>query len=321
MARRVRDDASFWISYSDLATGLLLIFILLVAVYINRAAATQQQLIADQEKVEHIQEEIDSLLGRRDELARRLQSASEQANEEIASQVFAYDPVTQTVVVQMDDTEVAWFETSSARLRPDARGHIRAFYRALYEHMMCADPSLPSGTHRCVDRTPAIPPFLEAIEITGHTDVTFANGDQPDWSWIGFNAGAEAGNLSLSQSRAKAIVDEIQALYQGGQGANAVNDTRYPWRPFMALVHTSGRAWMEAYCPSATGELETLEPEDFFEDPPCRYPEEALRQLHERSRRVSFSFRLDDKEILQRLQALTREVAALGRPAAAEADP
>lgn len=315
MTRRPQHDAAFWVSYSDLATGLLLIFILLVAFYINRAAMAEVQFERDQDRIRAIQEEIDELLARRDLLALRLERASEQANETLGREVFAYDPATQAVVVRMDDTEVAWFREGSPDLAPAARRDVRAFYRTLYEQMMCQRGGLDATDDPCTQAPPEVPAFLAAIEILGHTDpITRAPGHAL-WTWEAFNGTASRrfdadSNLSLAQARAKAIVDEIQRSYD--DPSSGVTEETHPWRPFLALVRTSGRSWMSAYCDDE-GTVRQLTPSDYFNDPPCpTTTRDDANGTNARSRRVSFGFRLDDKEILEQLQRLTQQVAELG---------
>ncbi|MCB9665822.1 MAG: hypothetical protein H6732_17060 [Alphaproteobacteria bacterium] len=325
MAASRRQDAAFWISYSDLATGLLLIFILLVAITMNQQAKARQELETDKEEVQEVQEEIEKLLGQRNVLAQRLESASREANRvirassEIRNDVFVYVPEDQMVEVRLDTTEIAWFRQGGADLDPRARPHLRAFYRALYTQMMCVRTET-DPTPTCEPGQAKVPDFLDAIEISGHTDpITLASGE-PSWSWGAFNGtGARSwkdGNLRLAQDRSKAIVDAIQSFYEEDAGRAedpmAITDVRYPWRPLLALVHTSGRAWMEAYCAAPGGIDEKLTPERFFDDPPCVYTRDDAEALYRRSRRVSFSFRLDDRAILQRLQALAERVAELG---------
>lgn len=308
-------DATYWISYSDLSTGLLLVFILLVAFFINRAAQTDQALQEDRRRVEAIQAEIDALLGRRDELALRLQVASTRTNQKLGRDVFAYDPVSQQVIVQTDDEEVAWFRQGSARLTERARQDVTTFYVELYEQIMCVRSAGVSDEQPCATSPPRVPEFLDAIEILGHSDPVGRGPGQARWSWTAYNGTASSGygpdsNLDLAQSRAKSIVDAIQELYDAGR---SVTDASHPWRPFLALVKTSGRGWMSAYCNDA-GVDRRLTPEDFLVTPPCPTPSDASegRRLDARSRRVSFGFRLDDKEILERLQRLAREAEALG---------
>jgi hypothetical protein len=314
-SRSKSQEATYWISYSDLSTGLLLVFILLVAYFINQAAKTELALQADQDKIESIQEEIEALLGRRDELASRLQLASQQTNAQLGRDVFAFDPETQQVVVQTDDEEVAWFRQGSSRLTQQAREDVTTFYIALYEKIMCVRDLQNPTPNPCSTHPPRVPEFLDAIEILGHSDPLGRGPGQPRWSWAAFNGTPGTGygsdsNLDLAQARSKSIVDAIQERYSHDA---LLNEATYPWRPFLALVKTSGRGWMSAYCDDE-GEDRKLTPADFLQDPPCQpsaTPAEA-RRLEARSRRVSFGFRLDDKEILERLQRLTREVAGLG---------
>lgn len=327
MSRPQRQTASFWISYSDLATGLLLIFMIMAAVTMNQQAQVRVELEDDQEELDRIQEEINNLLGRRNLLATRLEAASAQANQELRQQgltesdVFVYVPDDQSVEVRLDGTDVVWFQPGGAKLAREAFPQLRAFFVALYEQIMCTGDDPIDAMALCEPDTVRVPSFLASIEISGHTDpVTMAAGE-PMWSWGAFNGtssrGRGDGNLRLSQARAKAIVDAIQTFYERDRqsnAANAITDDRYPWRPFVALVHTTGRGWMASYCEDPNnGRDRVLQAADFLKDEPCVISPQDRDRLYRRSRRVSFSFRLDDKAILQRLQDLAKAVEGLGQ--------
>lgn len=294
------EDQDFWVSYSDMATGLLLIFILLVAFYVNQARKSHVAVM-------DVQEQVTDLLGRRDALALRLENASTATNRALGREVFEYDEELQRVVVETDRQEVVWFGRGSARLSASAREDVRVFYRNLYAQIMCAEPA-PDGD---VCPNPRVPDFLDAIEIQGHSDPVGRGIGQAPWSWEAFNGSASNGhqrdsNLQLSQERAKSIVDVIQQSYGPG---GTVTDQTHPWRPFIALLRTSGRSWTSAWC-VVGGEERMLKPSDFESVPPCVVEDhDRLARLEARSRRVSFGFRLDDREVLRELQALTQGVA------------
>lgn len=298
MARRPRipEEASFWISYSDLTTGLLLVFILLVMVLVERR---QQELNRQEQTLDRVEREVRELLGRRVVLSERLERAVEVTNAEIGEAVFSY----RDGEVSVSDQEVAWFVSNSATLTPAGQRHIRAFYRHLYDQLLTDDRGRP-----------AIPDYLASIEIQGHTDPVPRLGGAGLWSWESYNGAAGGShqydsNLYLSQLRAKAILDFIQDLYASGDPDFA--DSRRPWKPFVSMVEATGRAWTRAYCGEGEG-LAVLDAEDFLGERPCEVGAN-LSEENRKSRRVTFSFRLDDAEILGRL----RDILA-GAPEPAE---
>lgn len=292
MARRPRvtPEGSFWISYSDLTTGLLLVFILLVVVLVEQR---QREMERQQQTLDRVEEEVREMLGRRIELSDRLEQAVEVTNGEIGAAVFSYRDGEVTVSEQ----EVAWFVSNSATLTPDGQRHIRAFYRHLYDQLLTDGQG-----------TPIIPDYLASIEIQGHTDPVPRGLSAGTWSWESYN-GQSGGdhrvdsNLYLSQLRAKAILDYIQELYASGDPEFL--DSRRPWKPFVSMVEATGRSWTRAYC-EVEGVPAMLDADAFLLDSPCPVGANHSEE-NRRSRRVTFSFRLDDAEILGRLQGILAE--------------
>jgi outer membrane protein OmpA-like peptidoglycan-associated protein len=288
-ARRRADPdegGSFWISYSDMTTGLLLVFILLVAVLVKRREAEmdRQQAVLDQ-----VEEEVRQMLGRRVVLADKLEQAVETANEQIGLDVFSW----QDGEVTVSDQEASWFVSNSAALTAEGKAHIRTFYVQLYDRL------LTDG-----EGHPQIPDFLASIEIQGHTDPVPRGAGAP-WSWESYNGSPHSGqqqdsNLHLSQLRAKAILDYVQQLYASGDPE--FTDERRPWRPFVAMVESTGRAWTRSYCEGEEG-AQALTANDFMSPTPCATLGGNDAEANRASRRVTFSFRLDDAEILERLKA------------------
>ena len=213
MRRRQREvREGFWISYADLTTGLLLIFIVLVAAMIAHYRNKQEAILTA----------VDGLVLVRHDLAMRLKEAAETTNLKLGYQpgdtnAFKFDPLQQRVHVQ----EGAWFDVGEATLKPEAERAIAAFFPVLYDAM------LQGGTEAIH--------YLAAIEIQGHTDPNWRN--SPLWSWDSYYQ-----NTLLSQQRAAAV-----AAYMGGL-LDAGDEEERRWRPFFAYVQTAGRSWMESYC-------------------------------------------------------------------------
>lgn len=295
MARRAKpEEGSFWISYSDLTTGLLLVFILLVAVLVEKR---EEEMREQKDTLERVEDEVREMLGRREDLSERLEEAVETTNGEIGADVFTY--VDGEVAVS--EQQVAWFISNSAALTPDGRAHIRAFYRHLYDQL------LTDGAGK-----PTIPDYLASIEIQGHTDPIPRAYSSDAWSWESYNGAAFGGhqhdsNLYLSQLRAKAILDYIQDLYASGDPE--FDDARRPWKPFVAMTEATGRSWTRSYCKTEDGAA-MLDAASFLSDAPCEAIGANGAGENRMSRRVTFSFRLDDAEILGRLQRILETAPA-----------
>jgi outer membrane protein OmpA-like peptidoglycan-associated protein len=283
--RRVkqRDEAAFWVSYSDLATSLMLVFVLIVCITNVRMKETLGQ---QQEQLENVEGEVRQLLSRREVLSERLLQAVEDSNKAVGREVFRFEHGE----VFVSDSDVAWFLPNRAELTAEGRKEVTAFYRNLYASLLGDGTSLPD--------------FLGAIDIQGHTDPLPRHGEGDLWTWESYNGTARRGhadgNLWLSQQRAKAILDHIQDAYAEG----AIDATRFPWRPFAAIARVSGRSWTRAFCTDAAGETPSpINPDALLSDSPCpSTPLGSNAALNRASRRVTFSFDLDDKEILERIQ-------------------
>jgi len=295
MARKREDtEGSFWISYSDLTTGLLLVFILLVAVLVEKR---EEEMQAQKDTLARVEDEVREMLSRRQDLSSRLEHAVQTTNGEIGDSVFSY----QDGEVTVSEQEVAWFVSNSAALTPAGRAHIRTFYRHLYDQL------LTDGAGN-----PTIPDYLASIEIQGHTDPVPRAQTADAWSWESYNGAAFGGhqqdsNLYLSQLRAKAILDSIQDLYASGDPE--FSDARRPWKPFVAMAEATGRSWTRSYCATEDGP-EMLDAVAFLAERPCDDVGANGAGENRMSRRVTFSFRLDDAEILGRLKGILEATPA-----------
>jgi len=205
---RATDDGVFWISYSDLSTALLAVFILAIAVMIKQHGEEQVELLA---KVRELQE-------LREQLARRLHTAKTQANAELGEEVFGFDSVDQRVYV----IDTTWFDLGKHELSGGAERALGVFYPHLYDAIFAETES---------GRKPA--DYLLSIEVQGHTDATW--NELGPWSWDNYRE-----NALLSRQRAAAI-----ATYLGGEFNREVER---PWLQFFGLVETSGRSWTQSYC-------------------------------------------------------------------------
>lgn len=286
MSRRRRDtkpDGTFWISYSDLATALLAVFVLILMA----TAAKHTKAAAEREaKAEVTTQKVNDLLRHREALAAHLKTAVKKSNDDVCGNL---PPEKCTAAFQFVDQRVevvdlTWFPPGATELSPVGKCQVQVFFRHLARELLMTGENIQ------------IPAYLESIDVLGHTDPTWSR--QKEWGWESYQL-----NLDTSQKRAAAVVTHLRSIYEPRTYLECIERRRPSaespklpaWQPFVALLNASGRSWTEAYCGQGESPV-LLTPADFHERPaiPCADPDRA----DQRSRRVSFSFRLDDRAIL-----------------------
>ena len=211
MRRRARDqgDGVFWISYSDLSTALLAVFILAIALMMKQHGQDQERLLA----------RVEELQALREQLATRLDAAKTQANAELGEEVFGFDKERQRVFV----VDTTWFDPGEFALNAPARRALSVFYPHLYDAIF----------GRTEDSKVRPADYLLSIELQGHTDATWEGA--PAWSWKNYSE-----NADLSRTRAASIATFLGTEFQGA--------AERPWLQFFGFVETSGRSWTESQC-------------------------------------------------------------------------
>lgn len=309
--RQLEPESSFWISYSDLITGTMLIFVLMMFVRAESAreerdaSQTLREELSKQTRVlKVVEKEAVELVKLYETLSGKLATAVEQTNNELGGKtIFRF----KDGEVFVSEQDVTWFSSGSSRLSSkSSRRQIMVFYKNLYDVLLR------------VDGQPGIPLFLKSIIIEGHTDPRSSSTGAAPWSFESYNgktsrrrdAHQDDSNLFLGQQRAKAIVDLIQDEY-----AREGTETQgRPWQLFTAVVQTSGRGWTRSYCPSEDDSIgRPLTLADFrrnFREPCSHFQQEGGAASNRYSRRVSFSFDLDTTKILGTLQERFRAIKA-----------
>ncbi|HHO54656.1 MAG TPA: hypothetical protein ENK18_28215 [Deltaproteobacteria bacterium] len=195
-----RHDASFWISYSDLATGLMIVFmlvmLLLMAVGNQQRAEAKRQIDEQQQRIQELLESVQIILGTRARLADALQEGLHDRKD------VTVDAVTAQLVL---DSDLLSFEPGSAEITDRGRRFLDAFARsyscALWSYETKGDtesapsPNEPSGVRR--------------ILVTGRAD-------------LDRGASGNVDNQALSGQRALAVVDRLLLALgdtDGGGGA------------------------------------------------------------------------------------------------------
>jgi len=176
------EESNFWVSYSDLATGLMIVFMLvmLIMVMIQKDATEAQT-----ETISEITAKLEIILGEKSKLADSINVAFK---EDPSVQA---DPVTAQISI---DEEALRFAENKASLQPKSLQFLKAFTPkylcALWSHeqLKCAKVD-----KECPRLDPENPGGVRRIHITGHADMK----------------GLYTDNHLLSANRAEEVVQQM----------------------------------------------------------------------------------------------------------------
>lgn len=164
------DPSGHWMTYSDMLSGLLLMFILLLLIFLWRFQETSRQLLIEQQVLRTIESEYTAL---KDEVERRIGVKAELIAE-LQTQFAANNIQAQidpSGAIQLESN--LFFEFNSTELKPEGQAFLARFF-PIYVSVLSQDKY--SGQ-------------VEEIIIQGHTD----------------NIGTYLTNLNLSQARALSV--------------------------------------------------------------------------------------------------------------------
>lgn len=176
------EESNFWVSYSDLATGLMIVFMLvmLIMVMIQKDATESQT-----ETISEITAKLEIILGEKSKLADSINVAFK---EDPSVQA---DPVTAQISI---DEEALRFAENKATLQPKSLNFLQAFTPkylcALWSHeqLKCKQADID-----CPRLDPEQPGGVRRIHITGHADMK----------------GLYSDNHLLSANRAEEVVQQM----------------------------------------------------------------------------------------------------------------
>lgn len=178
------ENNTFWVSYSDLATGLMIVFMLvmLIMVMIQKKATEAQT-----ETISEITSKLEIILGEKSKLADSINVAFKE------DPTVQADPVTAQISI---DEDALKFAENQALLQPKSLGFLKAFTPrylcALWSHEQL---KCEKNNQECPRLDPENPGGVRRIHITGHADMK----------------GLYADNHLLSAKRAEEVVQQMLA--------------------------------------------------------------------------------------------------------------
>ena len=181
------EGGSFWISYSDLSTGLMIAFMLVMLLMV----ILQKQQGEDQtDRVADIVRKIEIMLGQKSKLGGTINEAFQQ------DQTINADPVTAQLSI---DERLLTFNESSSLLKPEGYAFLDRFtpiyFCALWSHEI-------QECEGCRRLDPERPGGIRRIQVTGHADMK----------------GKFHTNHQLSSERAESVVQYMLAVLRCADG-------------------------------------------------------------------------------------------------------
>lgn len=193
-----RDDrkVSYWISFSDLMAGLLLVFILLLigSLIISRGQIevqeaelheTMEELDETMEELETLDSNVADILGVRAKIIERLREEFEDTDTEIR-----FDDA--TGAIQLGSGIL--FDEGSARLNPEGQRTLETLIPIYFEALLGNDE---------------LRAHVGQIVFEGHTNSNYSGSDDPSDAYLF--------NLQLSQDRAYTAMEYVIANELGDQ--------------------------------------------------------------------------------------------------------
>lgn len=141
----IEEPPNYWMSYSDMMSGLLLIFVLFLSISIFQFNEQSKLLIEQSEEIKIQQEKIDSIIGVRTHLIEALKNQFKDSNLEID-----IDP--QTGAIRFSSG--VFFDTNKYTLKPSGKAYLNKFIPLYINVLLNKENSK----------------YVSEIIIEGHTD-------------------------------------------------------------------------------------------------------------------------------------------------------
>ena len=280
--RSKNKSMSYWQSYSDLMSALLLVFVLLMSGIllqsaVNYEAKLEEQRVAEEE-IEQRKEELASQQQKLDVQQEKLNTLEDTINRQkellkdqqdtLDSQKEQLDKIIGIKVVIIEDLVDVFSESNLSVVVDNKTGAIKLDSSILFdvnrselkpEGKAFLDKFVP--LYFGVLTSEEIEPYISEIIIEGHTDTT----------------GTYAANLKLSQERALSVTNYIFDTYATSMSEDDISKIR-------ELTTANGRSWNDLI---------------YFEDG---------TEDQDSSRRVEFKFRLKNDDMIEAMaQVLDNE--------------
>ena len=164
-----RQEQSFWISYADLSTGLMMVFLLIMVVLVfaitREHRQNEEQRENRDEEIRNVVEQISIILGTKQKLA--------EATKKALGDRFVVDPV--TAQLRIDEDLLSFGRSGDTQLSKTALNHLADFGPPYicglwaHEHARCVAEK--GGAAGCERLDPEAARGVKRILITGNADL------------------------------------------------------------------------------------------------------------------------------------------------------
>lgn len=168
MGRKKR-ESNFWVSYSDLSTGMMIIFMVVMLLMV---AIQKMKSAAQQDAVEQIVAQLQVILGAKPKVSEAIKAGFQKAKSEKLDDL-KIDSVTAQLSIQ--DSELNFTE-NSAELEPEGKQFLReftpAYLCALWQHEFSnCERNYSPGSPECIRPRPDDTGAVRRILVTGSADM------------------------------------------------------------------------------------------------------------------------------------------------------
>jgi hypothetical protein len=192
--QQAEEPDSFWVSYSDLATGLMIVFMLVMIIMVILQKSSNE---VQTDKLSELVRKLEMILGQKNDLGEKIDRAFKDENGIQA------DPVTAQLSIGEDHLK---FSTGSTALTGQSKAFIADFTPkylcALYSH-----ESQGCEGKSCKRMDPEAPGAVRRIYVTGHADMV----------------GSYEINHRLSAERAESVVQYMFTILRCLDGQTGLN--------------------------------------------------------------------------------------------------
>lgn len=186
------ENSGYWLTYSDMLSGLLLMFILLLLVFLWKFQTTNNRLISDQSQLRKVEADynemktmVDRMVGVRTDLIKELKEQFEKNKIRVE--------VAETGAIKIESS--IFFDFESTQLKPAGKAFLNQFFPVYLKVLSMKDYESQ----------------VKEIIVEGHTDT----------------AGGYMYNLDLSQGRALSVVNYCLSGEIPGLTSKNIEDVKF----------------------------------------------------------------------------------------------